>query len=82
MRKTNIIMMILLFLFSHTGCGSFAQQGTEAQVTSSPLKFTTYVSKSQTARDILKDITCFFPAFYYSLSQFRAARKSDKSGWT
>lgn len=30
MRKTNIIMAILLFLFSHTGCGSFAQQGTES----------------------------------------------------
>lgn len=36
MRKTNIIMMILLFLFSHTGCGSFAQQGTEAQITPFP----------------------------------------------
>lgn len=36
MRKTNIIMMILLFLFSHTGCGSFAQQRTETQVTPVP----------------------------------------------
>lgn len=36
MRKTNIIMMILLFLFFHTGCGSFAQQGTEVHVTTVP----------------------------------------------
>ena len=52
------------------------------RIPSGPYFFAVYTGKSQTARDIFKGIRCFFPAFYYSLSQFRAARKSDKSGWT